>query len=242
LGNVSGLDMSDRPKQVVESSQLRLAVLVIATLIVVAALGVGIGWGIGTTVSPVGQVSVTTTSGGGTNSAQQNNSVYRLTLIEPMNTGWNATMAQPKFYVVGQGALASSANISLPVRTLIQVTIVSYDTPTAGSLDQQGKVNGTVGGTVYLINGTTASMSSMPEKWGTNVTSVPGASLAHTLTIPQLGVNIPVVGGDTEIAYLYFTRSGTFTWFCLTPCGFGPSGSAGAMSASGWMTGIVTIS
>jgi hypothetical protein len=207
--------------------------MVIGTLIVVAALGVGIGWGIGTTVP----------SGGGTKTAQQSSSSpYRLTLIEPMNTGWNATTAQPKIFVVGQGGLSSSANISLPVRTLIQVTIVSYDTPTGGSTDQQGRVNGTKGGNVYIINGTTASMSSMPEQWGKNVTSVPGASLAHTFSIPQLGVNIPVVGGDTQIAYLYFTKTGTFTWFCLTPCGFGPGGSEGAMSASGWMTGLVTVS
>ncbi|HEV2137723.1 MAG TPA: hypothetical protein VGR53_02675 [Nitrososphaerales archaeon] len=213
-------------------AQLRLAMAVIAILIIVAALGVGIGWGIGTTVSPSGP----------TKSGQQSNGAFRLTLIEPMNTGWNATTAQPKIFVVGQGGLSSSANISLPVRTLIQLTIVSYDTPTGGSTDQQGKVNGTQGENVYLINGTTASMSSMPEQWGKNVTSVPGASLAHTFSIPQIGVNIPVVGGDTEIAYLYFTKTGTFTWFCLTPCGFGPDGSGGAMSAPGWMTGVVTVS
>ncbi len=176
-----------------------------------------------------------------TTTTQRSNSAYRLTLIEPMNSGWNATTAQPKFYVVGKNGLESSANISLPVRTLIEVTIVSYDTPTSGSLQQQGKVNGTVGGTVYLINGTTASQSSTPEQWGKNVTSVPATSLAHTFTIQQLGVNIPVVGGDTVIAYLYFTRTGTFTWLCLTPCGFGPNGSEGAMSTSGWMSGTVTV-
>ncbi|HEV2227178.1 MAG TPA: hypothetical protein VGR56_10295 [Nitrososphaerales archaeon] len=213
-------------------AQPREAAMVIGTLIVVAALGVGIGWGLGTTVP----------SGSATKTTQQGNNAYHLMLIEPMNVGWNATTAQPKFYVVGQGGLGSSANISLPVRTLIQVMIVSYDTPTNGSTDQQGRVNGTAGGNVYLINGTTASMSSMPEQWGRNVTSVPGASLAHTFSIPQLGVNIPIVGGDTEIAYLYFTKAGTFTWFCLTPCGLGPTGAAGAMSAQGWMTGTVTIS
>jgi hypothetical protein len=209
-----------------------MAALVIGILIVVAALGVGVGWGIGTTV-PSGVVTKTT---------QQGNNAYHLMLIEPMNVGWNATTAQPKFYVVGQGGLGSSANIALPVRTLIQVTIVSYDTPTNGSTDQQGRVNGTVGGNVYLINGTTASMSSMPEQWGRNVTSVLGASLAHTFTIPELGVNIPVVGGDTEIAYLYLTKTGTFTWYCLTPCGFGPNGALGAMSTAGWMNGMVTVS
>jgi hypothetical protein len=213
-------------------SDLKLAALAIVALIAASTLGVGIGWGIGTTVPSGGVAKTTTTSNIG----------YRLLLIEPMNTGWNATLAQPKFFVVGPGGLMSSANLSLPVRTLIQVTVVSYDTPTAGSLDSQGKVNGTMGGTVYLINGTTASMSNMPQQWGTNVTSVSGSLLAHTFTIPELGVNIPVVGGDTQIAYLYFTKTGTFTWLCLTPCGFGPNGSQGAMSTAGWMSGTVTVS
>jgi heme/copper-type cytochrome/quinol oxidase subunit 2 len=167
---------------------------------------------------------------------------FRLMLIEPMNSAWNTTTAQPKFYVVGNKGLESSANISLPVKTLIEVTIVSYDTPTAGSQPQQGLVNGTIGGTVYMINGTTASMSSAPMPWGENVTSVPAASLAHTFTIPQLGINIPVVGGDTEIAYLYFNKAGTYQWFCLTPCGLGPDGMEGAMATPGWMTGTVIVS
>ena len=205
-----------------------LGVMVVAFAVITAA---GLGSYIATSTS---QPSVTTIQQGGT--------AYRLTLIEPMNTGWNATTAQPKFYVVGPGGLGSSASISLPVKTLIQVTIVSYDTPTPGSTDQQGRVSGTVSGTVFLINGTAASMSSMPEQWGQNVTSVPGAGLAHTFTIPQLGVNVPVVGGDTEIAYIYFTTSGTYTWLCETPCGFGPTGSEGAMSAAGWMTGSITVS
>ena len=192
------------------------------------------------TVAGLGSYIATSNSQPKVTTVQEGGNMYRLTLIEPMNTGWNATLAQPKFYVVGQGGLASSANISLPVRTLIQVTIVSYDTPTPGSTDQQGKVNGTVGGTVFLINGTTASMA-MPQPYSQNVTSVPGASLAHTFTIPQLGVNIPVVGGDTVIAYLYFTTAGTFIWLCQTPCGFGPNGADGAMSAAGWMTGLVTV-
>jgi heme/copper-type cytochrome/quinol oxidase subunit 2 len=173
---------------------------------------------------------------------QPKSGVYKLMLLEPMNTAWNTTTAQPKFFVVGSSGLESSANISLPVNTLIQITIVSYDTPTAGSLQQYGAVNGTVGGVVYMINGTTASSGMTPMPWGQNVTSVPASLLAHTFTIPQLGINIPVVGGDTEIAYVEFTKAGTYQWFCMTPCGFGANGAEGAMSTPGWMTGTVTVS
>lgn len=168
--------------------------------------------------------------------------LYRLTLIEAMNSEWNSTLSQPRFYVLSSNGFESSANITVPAKTLIQLTIISYDTPTPGNTDDMGVVNGTVGRNVFLINGTTASMGAMPQVWGQNVTSVPGAMLAHTITISQLGINIPVVGGDTEIAYLYFPKPGTYTWICETPCGFGPDGSEGAMSTAGWMTGQFVVS
>ncbi len=166
---------------------------------------------------------------------------FRLTLMEIMDTGWNSTVAQPQFSIFGTNGLEPAANIRVPAHTLIQLTIISYDTPTPGSTDAQGKVTGTVGGSIYLVNGTTAMGTNVPQSWGQNVTSVPGNMLAHTFTIQQFGINIPVVGGDTEIAYLYLNQTGTFQWICLTPCGFGPSGMGGAMSASGWMEGQITV-
>lgn len=184
--------------------------------------------------------SVTTTH---TNQpSEQSNSVYQLTLVEIMDTPWNSTMAQPRFFVMGPKGMMPSDNISLPANRLIQLTIVSYDTPTSGSTDQMGKVNGTVGGNVYMINGTTAMGTDMMQSWGGNVTAVPVAYLAHTFTVPQLGINLPVVGGNTEVAYLYLTKTGTFMWYCQTPCGFGPTGMDGAMSKSGWMVGQITVS
>jgi hypothetical protein len=124
---------------------------------------------------------------------------------------------------------------------LIQLTIISYDTPTMGSTDQEGKVTGTVGGIVYLLNGTTAMGTDPTQQYGRNVTAVPGSMLAHTFTIPQFGINIPVVGGDTVIAYFYLNQTGTFEWLCETPCGFGSTGMQGAMTANGWMQGTVTV-
>ena len=166
---------------------------------------------------------------------------FRLTLMEIMDTGWNSTVAQPQFSIFGTNGLEPAANIRVPAHTLIQLTIISYDTPTPGSTDEQGKVTGTVGGTIYLVNGTTAMGTNVPQSWGQNVTSVPGNMLAHTFAIQQFGINIPVVGGDTEIAYVYLNQTGTFQWICLTPCGFGPAGMGGAMSASGWMEGQITV-
>ncbi|MDE1853537.1 MAG: hypothetical protein KGI38_07305 [Thaumarchaeota archaeon] len=176
-----------------------------------------------------------------TTGSGQSSSTFQLTLAEIMNEPWGSNMVQPRFFVMGPNGMTPADNIILPVNTRIQLTIISYDTPTTGSTDQMGKVSGTVGGNVYMINGTSASGTDMMAKWGQNVTAVPGAMLAHTFTMPQLGISIPVVGGDTEVAYLYLTQTGTYSWFCQTPCGSGPMGMMGAMSTSGWMTGQVTV-
>ena len=166
-------------------------------------------------------------------------SPYAITLVETMNP-WNSTApSQPSFYVLSSTGLTSAASITLPVHRMIQLTIVSYDTPTPGSTDDQGRVMGTVAGNVYMMNGTTATMGNM--QWGQNVTSITGGALAHTFTIAPLGINIPVVGGSTVVAYLSFDKTGTFTYICLTPCGLGPMGMMGAMSRMGWMQGQVTI-
>jgi len=194
------------------------------------------GSGNGLGVTQAGQLQLDQQAPSGNNSTP-----YTLTLLETMDTAWNATMAQPQFQVAGPHGLQPASNISLPAHTLIRLTITSYDTPTMGSTDQEGKVTGTVGGTVYLINGTIAMGTNTSQVWGQNVTAVPGSMLAHTFTIPQLGINIPVVGGDTVIADFYINQTGTFQWVCLTPCGFGATGMQGAMVTPGWMTGEVTV-
>ena len=171
---------------------------------------------------------------------QQQTGPFKITLMEIMDTAWNSSVAQPQFTMMGVNGLQPAGNIRLPAHTLIQLTIISYDTATADSSDSEGAVSGTVGGNMYLINGTSAMGTDVSQRWGQNVTSVPGAMLAHTFSIQQLGINVPVVGGDAEIVYLYLNQTGTFPWICLTPCGFGHLGMMGAMSMFGWMEGQIT--
>ncbi len=82
--------------------------------------------------------------------------VYQLTLMEIMDTRWNSTLAQPRIFVMGTDGMVPAETISPPTHTTVQLTVVSYDSPTPGSTAQMGKVNGTVGGDVFLINGTSA--------------------------------------------------------------------------------------
>ncbi len=62
-------------------------------------------------------------------SSGTSNSVYQLTLVEIMDTPWNSTMAQPQFFVIGPKGMTPADNISLPARTLIQLTIVKWTLP-----------------------------------------------------------------------------------------------------------------
>ena len=201
----------------------------VGVVVVLAAFGMGY---VGASLAP----PIASPSGASTPES------YSLTLIEAMNGHWNATTSEPAFYMLGSdGQLHSSANIALPSNTLIDLTIVAYDMPTPGVPSEFASVEGTVGGTMYLINGTTAQMGGSPMDWGQNVSSVPVGSVAHTFTIQKLGINIPVVGMDTQVAQFYLNETGTFTWQCMAPCGTDTSGWGGPMTAPGWMSGTIDV-
>lgn len=206
---------------------------VAAIAIVVLLVGLGLGYETHALLSP--PTTKATRPG-----------AFNLTLVEIMGAEWNSSSTQAKYYLVGDhGQLENSGNLSVPAKTLIQLTIVSYDGPTpisAQNVSRDTVVRGTLGNTMYLINGTMASMGGNPMPWGTQVTSVPAASIAHTFTIQQLGLNIPVVGGDTMFAQFHLNQTGTFTWNCMPPCGTGSTGWGGTMSTPGWMMGSITVS
>ncbi len=173
--------------------------------------------------------------------------VYYITLLETMNNSMNNTM-QPRFFIVSNGYLLPAINISLPSHTLIVLTVISYDTPTAGTPAMYSNVTGTVGNVITLINGTSAtgmmgnsSSMQMMGNWGANVSSIPAGNIAHTITVAQIGLNIPVEGGFTEIAKFYANSTGSYIWQCMAPCGTGPSGWGGSMVTPGWMTGTFYI-
>lgn len=89
---------------------------------------------------------------------------------------------------------------------------------------------------------------------GAAVTSVGNSTIAHTFTVPSLGINVPIPmatdsgkGSTATVipAVVTFTftpsKSGTFTWQCFTPCGTDPNGMGGPMQTSGYMTGTVNV-
>lgn len=205
---------------------LELMVLLLA-IVVAAAVGYGLG---------------TTTAGPPTGSPPGAKATYVLTLIEIMDNKYNSSApAQPEFFVMSGNGLTSAANITVPSNTLIEIVIASYDMGSAPPPPQYDRVTGTVNDEMTVINGTMASGTDTTQPWAQNVTSVPGGMIVHTFTVPSLNLNIPMISGDTEIAYFTANTKGTFSWFCMTPCGTGSNGLGGAMATPGWMLGQVTV-
>ena len=204
-----------------------LEVMVLGLGIITAA---AVGYGIGIS-NPGAQARSPTGS-----------STFVLSLVEIMDNAFNASApAQPRFYVVSVDGLTPAANIAIPSHARIELVIASYDTGSAPPPPQYDRVSGTVGDRMTVINGTVASGTNTTLAWGESVTSVPADLIVHTFTVPSLNLNIPMISGDTEMAYFYANVTGTFTWVCLTPCGTGSDGLGGAMAAPGWMEGQITV-
>jgi heme/copper-type cytochrome/quinol oxidase subunit 2 len=124
----------------------------------------------------------------------------------------------------------------VPANSLVTVTLRDYDlgdTPLPkGSpfTAVQGIVGGgaTVDGKLYR--------ALAPEK------------VAHTFTIPQLNINVPLPGDapkgasyDTITFTFHTGKAGTYTFQCFDPCGTGASGFMGPMMSKGYMLGTLTV-
>jgi len=209
-------------------------------MLVLLAVGIGIGWGF--------QSTIASTSGGTVTVTNQSQGAYPLTLVITTENTFNSTVGtQPAYYVLTSEGLQSSANIALPANTMIKITIVCYDDGSASLTSNQfASVQGTVNGTITYTNNDDINSSQGPSgivlKGGETVTSVSPDLIAHTFTIPTLNLNIPVPLNSTVVAYFRTGTAGTYVWYCETACGAGSSGILGAMDTPGWMTGKVKVS
>jgi plastocyanin len=125
------------------------------------------------------------------------------------------------------------ANFSVTAGQKVVLTITSYDDGTAPL---------PAGMTTYdSVQGGTETVNGQP------VSSIPNADVSHTFTVPALGVNVPipaVASGQKTVTVVFTftpTKSGTFTWECMAPCGTGADGMGGPMATPGWMRGTLTV-
>lgn len=132
-------------------------------------------------------------------------------------------------------AFMASTPLTIPANQTITVTIRNFDLGDAALADNSplAKVQGTIGGT--------ASFN------GTAYNALDVAKVAHTFTIPQLGLNVPIPGDAPDGAsFLTVTFSfrvshaGTYEFECLAPCGTG-DGFGGPMASMAFMKGTLTV-
>lgn len=118
----------------------------------------------------------------------------------------------------------SPANFTIPTGE-VRFEIIDYDAPATWT-GCTCQVTGTVGGT--------------EEVNGTSYAVVPDQNVAHTFSIPALGLNVLSPGRSTVTFTWNVTQGGSFTWYCESPCG--SNGSTGApMGVPGYMSGTVDV-
>jgi len=137
----------------------------------------------------------------------------------------------------------------VPAHTRINVTIEQFDSGSPLRNQEIGQVTGTLGG-YMLLNGKRVSV----------VNSNSGNGVAHTFSIPNLGLNVPLYGvnGNANLCgaapcttssphnliKFSFTSPGpgSYPWQCFVPCGLGfLYGNGGPMQTVGYMDGFMKV-
>ena len=130
-------------------------------------------------------------------------------------------------------------DFTVPAHSAVHVEIRCFDNGAAKIPASYGRVQGTSGGTVSVISAVNGALSSTKMQ---TVKEWDPKKVAHTLTITDIGLNIPVPALST-VRFVFATGSpGTHVWQCMSACGTGSSGWGGPMATNGWMKGTMTVS
>jgi hypothetical protein len=133
------------------------------------------------------------------------------------------------------GYVPSSA-LSLPAHHLATITIRNFDldaTPLPAN-SPYTRVEGTVGGVAYAD--------------GAPYRALDRARIAHTFTVPDLGLNVPIPSRSAQgqsyvvVTFSFHTGApGILLWQCHDPCGDGADGLGGPMADEDYMRGTLAI-
>jgi len=152
------------------------------------------------------------------------------------------------------GAWVHTTLFQVPAGSLVHMTILGYDGCTPLRNPFWGRVTGTIGNVEY-VNGKAVPLL---NSWA-------NCSVAHTFSIPGIGLNVPVASpttlaqntslcgtspcspssGPHQVVTFTFrapTITGDFFWQCRIPCGLGYlDGFGGPMQTIGYMTGQMEV-
>ncbi|MCL5407804.1 MAG: hypothetical protein M1518_00350 [Candidatus Thermoplasmatota archaeon] len=217
-------------------------VIVIAAVVAIISLGIGTGLFAGYFMAN----SSLTSSQGKITSA--NSGPFQLILVVTTNNFYNtSTGYQPAFFVLQNGTLKSSANITIPANEQIDVTIINYDDGNGSVGAVYANVTGTLNGKEAIFNNTNVNSSENANgillNGSEQVSSVPVNNIAHTFTVQNgsnVVLNLPITPSSV-VQTSFILHPGTYTWQCEVSCGSGPTGWEGAMSTPGWMAGTLYV-
>jgi hypothetical protein len=150
----------------------------------------------------------------------------------------------------------------LPAHTLVHVTVYQFDSQTGLRNNFLAQIRGTIGGVAdYTDVGNTGKGSGLPTYNNTPVSTLPPATPAHTFTVPDIDLSVPLVGisatatntcsvapcamsfAHTTITFSFRTpKAGTYRWQCFVPCALGfLYGFGGPMQTIGYMDGLLEV-
>ena len=137
----------------------------------------------------------------------------------------------------------------LPANTVINMTVLQYDSGSPLRNQEWGQVQGTVGNAATL-NGKSLTV------YNSNT----GNGVGHTFAVPAFGVSVPLVGvpagpnvcatgpcqtssPHNTITFSFKTLGpGNYSWQCFVPCGLGYLfGNGGPMSVQNYMGGQLEV-
>jgi len=137
----------------------------------------------------------------------------------------------------------------LPANTVINMTVLQYDSGSPLRNQEWGQVQGTVGSAATL-NGANLSV------YNSNT----GNGVGHTFAVPALDISVPLVGVNSSatlcgsapchtssphntITFSFKTpKAGNYPWQCFVPCGLGYLyGNGGPMSTQNYMGGFLEV-
>jgi hypothetical protein len=125
----------------------------------------------------------------------------------------------------------------VPPNATVRVTIDQQDGPSGLRNEFLGLVRGTIGNSM-TVNGKTMQ-------------AIDPTLAAHTFSVPDLGVSVPLLGVDANNPkntdnFVVFSfkvpSSGIFHWQCFVPCAAGTLyGNGGPMQTLGYMDGQIEV-
>lgn len=154
----------------------------------------------------------------------------------PTHVAFDIMPVRPGGPPEGYAAYLATTALRVPAHSLITVTIRNFDLdPTPLPVGSPyATVEGTIGQVAFADSRAYFALDN--------------AVIAHTFTVPRLGINVPIPGrsssGEHMVMVTFSFRtagSATYLWQCFDPCGNGPGGLDGPMADVDYMRGTLTV-